>query len=131
MRSDPRVSSDSGVADKGQTMMTGVDGETLAGRLTGALYLERKEGSNERNAEAGTTDGGEKSFAFYARVQRADRGCVFVDVNGFSNYVYVDKLGRVDKEKSRKKEGAEVKVAGKRLIDGSGEGTGENRQQNE
>ena len=52
-----------------------------------------------------------------------------MDVNGFCNYVHMDKFGRVDKEKVMRK-GAEVKVAGKRPSDGSGEGTGEKRQRN-
>ena len=45
--------------------------------------------------------------------------------NGFCNYVHMDKFGRVDKEKARRKAGAEVKLAGKRPSDRSGEGTGE------
>ena len=52
-----------------------------------------------------------------------------MDANGFCNYVHTDKFGRVDKEKARR-EGAEVKVAGKRPSDRS-EGTEEKRQRNE
>ena len=47
-----------------------------------------------------------------------------MDVNGLCNYVHMDEFGRVDKEKARREEGAEVKVAGKRPSDWS-EGTGE------
>lgn len=35
---------------------------------------------------------------------------------------------RIDKERAKKKEGAEAKVARKRPSDGNAEGTGENRQ---
>ena len=48
-------------------------------------------------------------------------------VNGFCNYVHMDEFGRVDKEKAKREEGAEVKVAWKRPSDRS-EGTGEKRQ---
>lgn len=58
------------------------------------------------------------------------RGCAFMDTNGFCNYIHIDKFRRVDKEKAKKKEGAEAKVAGKRPSNGSGEGTREKRQRN-
>ena len=47
----------------------------------------------------------------------------------FRNYVHMDEYGRVDKEKARKEEGAEVRVAAKRPSDRS-EGTEEKRQRN-
>ena len=107
--------------------MTGVDENWLAGRLTGALNLVGEEAGKERKAGAGTADGGEKISAFYAREQRADGGCAFMDVNGFCNYVHMYEFWRVDKEKARREVGAEVKVARKRPSDRN-EGTGEKRQ---
>ena len=47
-----------------------------------------------------------------------------MDVNGFCIYVHMDEFGRVDKEKARREEEAEVKVAGKRPSNRS-EGTEE------
>ena len=110
--------------------ITGEDGNWLTGRLTGALNLGGEEAGKERKAGAGTADDGEKISAFYAREQRVDGGCAFMDVNEFCIYVHMDKFERVDKEKARNEEGAEVKVAGKRPSDRS-EGTEEKRQRNE
>ena len=111
--------------------MTGVEENWLAGRLTGALNLGREEAGEERKAGAGTTKDGEKIYAFYAREQRADGGCAFMDVNGFCNFVHMDQFGRVDKEKPRKRGGAEAKVVWKRPSEGSGGVRGEKRQRNE
>ena len=52
-----------------------------------------------------------------------------MDVNGFCNYVHMDEYGRVDKDKARREEGAEVRVAAKLPSDRS-EGTEEKRQRN-
>ena len=110
--------------------MTGVDENWLAGRLTGALNLGGEEVGKERKAGARTTDDGQKICAFYAREQRVDGGYAFMDANGFCNYVHMDKFGRVDQEKGKRKEGAEVKVAGKRQSDDNGVGTRERKQRN-
>ena len=96
----------------------------------GALNLGREEADKDRKAGAGTTDDGEKMCVFYAREQRADGGCAFMDVNGFCNFVHMDEFGKVDKEKARRKGGAEVRVAGKRPSEGSGGGTREKKQRN-
>ena len=85
---------------------------------------DREEASKERKAGSGTAEDGEKICAFYAREQRADGGCAFMDVNGFSNFVHMDEFGRVDREKARRRGGAETKVAVKRPSEGSGGGTG-------
>ena len=81
-------------------------------------------------AAAGTTEDGGKICAFYAREQRADGVCSFMDANGFCNFVHMDEVGRVDKEKATRRGGAEAKVAGKRPSEGSGRGTGEKKQRN-
>ena len=52
-----------------------------------------------------------------------------MDVNGFCNYVHMDEYGRVDNEKARKEERADVRVATKRPSDRS-EGTEEKTQRN-
>ena len=104
-------------------MMAGVEENWLAGPLTGALNLGREEADKERKAGARTTEDGEKICAFYAREQ-------FMDVNGFCNFVHMDEFRRADKEKARRRGGAEAKVAGKRPSEGSGGGTGEKRQGN-
>ena len=111
--------------------MTGVEDNCLAGRLTGALNLGREKAGKEQKARAETTEDREKICAYYAREQRADGGCAFMDVNRFCNFVHMDEFGRVDKEKARRRGGAEAKVAGKRPSEESGGGTGEKRQQNE
>ena len=98
---------DSEVADKAKVTITGVDGNWLTGRLTGALNLGREEAGKGRKAGAGTADDGEKNSAFYAREQRADGGCAFMDVKGFCNYAQMDEFGRVDKEKAKREGGAE------------------------
>ena len=85
----------------------------------------------KRKAGAGTTDDGEKICAFYAREQRADGGCSFMDANGFCNFVHMDEFGRLDKENARRRGGAEAKVARKRPSKGSGGGTGDKKQRNE
>ena len=54
-----------------------------------------------------------------------------MDVNGFCNFVHMDEFGRVDKEKARRRGGAEVKVAGKRPSEGSGGGIEEKKQRKE
>ena len=87
------------MADKAEVAITGVDGNWLTGRLTGALKLGREEAGKERKAGARMTDGGEKICAFYAREQRADGGCAFMDVNGFCNYVHMDGQGRKKEQK--------------------------------
>lgn len=53
-----------------------------------------------------------------------------MEANEFCNYAHMDKFGRVDKRRAKKKEGEDAKVAEKRPSDGSGKGTGENRQRN-
>ena len=53
-----------------------------------------------------------------------------MDVNGFCNFVHMDEFGRVDKEKAKRRGGAEAKVAGKCPSEGSGGGTREKRQRN-
>ena len=111
--------------------ITGVEENCLAGRQTGALNLEREEAGKERKAGAGATEDGEKICAFYAREQRADGGYAFMDVNGFCNFVHMDEFGRVDKEKARRRGGAEAKVAGKCPSEGSGGGTREKKQRND
>ena len=114
------------MADKAEVTIIGVDENWLTGRLTGALKLGREEAGKGRKAGAGTADVGEKNSAFYSREQRADGGCALMDVNGFCNYVHMDEYGR---EKARKKERADVRVATKRPSDRS-EGTQEERQRN-
>ena len=89
---------------KAEVTMTGVDENWLAGRQTGALNLGEEEAGKERKAGAGMTDDGQKICAFYAREQRADGGCAFMDSNGFCNYTHMDKFGRVNKERAKKKE---------------------------
>ena len=111
--------------------MTGVEENWLAGRLAGALNLGREEAGKERKAGAGTTEDGERICSFNEKEQRADRGFSFMDTNGFCNYVHMDEFGRVDKEKARRRGGAEAKVAGKRPSERSGGGTGEKKQRNE
>ena len=54
-----------------------------------------------------------------------------MDVNGLCNFVHMDEFMKVDKEKARRKGGAEVKVAGKRPSEGSGGGRGEKKQRNQ
>lgn len=61
--------------------------------------------------EVGTTDDG--------REQRVDRGCAIMD-----------KVGRIDNEEGKEKQGAEANVVGKRPSDGNGEGAEEKRQRN-
>ena len=116
---------------KAEVTMNGVEENWLAGRIAGALNLGKEEAGKERKAGAGTTDNGEKICAFYAREQREDGGCGFMDVNGFCNLVYMDEFGKVDKEKAMRKGGAQVKVAGKHPCEGSSGGTEEKRQRNE
>ena len=86
---------------------------------------------NERKAGAGTTDDGQNTCAFYAREQRADGGCAFMNANGFWNDAHMVKFGRVDKKRAKKKEGAQAEVMGKRPSDGSREGTREKGQRND
>lgn len=69
--------------------------------------------------EVGTTDDGQKICTFYVREQRVDRGCAIMD-----------KVGRINNEEGKKKEGAEANVVGKRPSDGNGEGAEEKRQRN-
>lgn len=66
--------------------------------------------------------------AFYAREQRADRDCTFMDSNGFCNYAHMDKFRVVDKENTTTKQGAEAKEAWKWPSDGNGKGTGKKIQ---
>lgn len=75
----------------------------VSGRLTGALNLWREEAFRERKAEARTTDGGENIFAFYERDQHTDGYCSLMDANGFCNYIHMVRLGKIDKEKARRK----------------------------
>lgn len=72
--------------------MAGVDENMLAGRLTRALSLVREKAGKKRKVRAGTTDGGDNIFAFYSRMKRADEGCAFPNVNGFCNYIHMDKF---------------------------------------
>ena len=115
---------------KAEVTMTGVEENWLAGGLTGALNLGREAGK-ERKAGAGMTEDGERICSFYKREQRADGGCSFMDANGFCNFVHMDELGRIDKEKARRRGGAETMGPGKRPSEGSGGGAGEKKQRNE
>ena len=116
---------------KAEVTMTGVEENWLTGRLTGALNLGKEEAGKERKAGAETTEDGEKIGAFYTREQRSDGGCSFMGASGFCNFVPINEFGRVDKDKARRRGGAEAKVAGKRPSEGSGGSIGEKKQRNE
>lgn len=98
----------------------------MAGRLTGVIILVGEEASKEQSAVAGATDDGQKICAFYAKEQRADGVCSFMDTHGFCNYVQPHRFMRFDKEGAREKEGAQIKKAtgeGRIIYSGTGEST--------
>lgn len=87
-----------------EVALIGVDDNWLAWWLSGAMSLVGGEAGKEQTAVVGTTDHGQRIHAFYAREQRAYKGCSFKDANGFCNYAHRDKFGRVDQERTKKKE---------------------------
>lgn len=88
-----------------------------------AMGFDGKEAVKEWMIVVGTTDDGQRICAFYAREQRADGSCSFLDANRLRNYIHMDRYGRIDKERVKRKNGAEPRMAGKQLKEGSGEGT--------
>lgn len=121
----PRTS-DSRLVPKGRSVDGRVDENWMAGRLTGALNLVGEEVDKEGKVGVGTMGMGEGQtyVLWYAREHWAEGGCAFMDANRFYNYAHMDKFGRVNWERAKKKEGTESKVVGKRPSDGSSEGTG-------
>ena len=63
-----------------------------------ASFLVGEEAGKERKAVVGATEDGQKICAFYAREQRPDGGYLFMNANGFCNYAYMDKFGRIDRK---------------------------------
>lgn len=93
------------------------------------MYIDGEEAGKERKAAVRTIDDGQRICAFYAREQREDGGGSLMGMNGFCNYVYMDKFVRIDKERAKKEE-TETRVARKWPNEVSGEGTGEKTQRN-
>lgn len=102
---------DTRVAAKAEVMLTDVDEIWLRGRLTGAMSLLGKEAGKERDAVVGTTDNSQNICKFYAREQRADGVCSFMNVNGFCKYAHMDTFERINKEKLKKEGRGQVKEA--------------------
>ena len=78
----------------------------------GALNLGGEEAGKERKAGAGTVDAGEKISAFYARKQRADGGCAFMDVLQLPPHGRV-REGRQEEGKEGRSSRREVKQPGR------------------
>lgn len=86
---------------KTEVMLTDVDEHWLVGWSTGAMSFDREDAGKRQKAVVGTMDDGEMVCAIYAREQRADEGCSFIDVVGFCNYADMDEFEKIDKETSK------------------------------
>lgn len=70
--------------------------------LTEAISLIGDEAGKEHKTVVRTIGYGEKIYAFHAREQRPDEGCIFMDVKLLCNYAYNKAFGRVDKKRAKK-----------------------------
>lgn len=114
---------------KADVTVTGVDRGWLAGRIAEAARIEG--GCGSRAEGNGRSDGRRPDdICIFAKEQRTDGGCSFMDTHGCCHYVHRDTFRRIIKKGARRKEGVEARMIGKHPNKEAIEGTGERKQRN-
>lgn len=72
-----------------------------------------------------------EDICIFAKEQRTDRRCSFMEAHGFFHSVNVEKIGRIAKEGWRTRKGVLARMIGKHPDEEGSGGTGEKKQRNE